>query len=193
MRLKLAAAAATLATALSGPAAAQMNVGVAVGNMIANNMARGRANTCKVLIGFDERSAVWKDDVQKLHGVTVETFWSLAKSDPKAASKMVVGGKKGGIKGLDGVVRHSGPMLLKGIDLLEGPFALVKFTYESLGHNARGVWQSADGATLQTVDFRLDGWGGGWNIHRIVISDAANAPPTPDKMCSMEKEALPLW
>lgn len=136
---------------------------------------------------------MWRDNVQKLHGVTLETFWSLAQSDPKAAVAMISGGKTGGIKGMDGVVRSVGPALLEGLAPQEGPFTLVKFTYEGLGQAARGVWKSADGTTLQTVDFRFNGWRGRWDIHRIVISDTQHAPLTPDTMCRMAKEAPPLW
>lgn len=195
MKLNFAAiaAVAALATALSGPASAQLtplDMATVIGASIGRDNGR---KPCTVLVTYEERSTVWRDNVHKLHGVTVETFWTLARTDPKAAVEMITGGKKGGIKGMDGVVRPVGPSLLEGLPLQEGPFTLVKFTYEGLGKAARGVWKSADGTTLQTVDFRFHGWRGQWDIHRIVISGVEHAPPTPDTMCSMAKEAPPLW
>lgn len=186
MNFKLVLAAVLCATMLMEPAAAATRYVTVV-------TFKKVRKPCTVQISYEERSAVWRDNVQKLHGVTLETFWGLAKTDPKAAAKMIVGGKKGGVRGMDGVVRPAGPAMLDGLPPPEGPFALVKFTYEGLGKEARGVWTSADGGTLQTIDFRFTGWRGSWEIHRIAISAPDRAVLTPDKMCDMSKEAPALW
>jgi len=195
---QLAATAILLATMLAAPtAAAQGLIPTVIGATIANQGRGG--DPCKDMVAFDQKPAEWHEAVRTSQGGKVEKFWALAKSDPKAASKMIAGGKAGGVKGPDGVVHPAGPSVLTGVTSLEGPFTLVKFTYEGLGQAGRGVWKSVDAEgheTLQTVDFRVNFWtwsGDPMVIERIAITDAEHAPETPDTMCSLKRDAPPLW
>lgn len=199
-RCEVAAAALLLAVMLAAPgvASAQGLIPTVIGATIANQRQGG--DPCKAMVPYDEwppeRQEVWRT----YYGRKIEAFWALTTSDPKSAAKLVRGGKTGGIKGEDGVVRPAGSQaVLDRVTPLTGPFTLVKLTLEGLGQATRGVWRSVDDEgreTLQTVDFKVNFWTMGSDamvIHRIAITDAEHAPVTPDTMCSMAREAPPLW
>jgi hypothetical protein len=154
---------------------------------------------CKHLVAFDNQPPERRELSRVRWGGRVDAFWALAKSDPKAASKLIRGDKTDGIKGADGALHPVGPDLLTGVTPLDGPFTLVKLTVEGEGRgDSRGVWKSADATgreVIQIVDFHI-----GWNnirrdplvIKRIQITDADHAPAVPDTICHMS-DALPLW
>lgn len=192
-----AATAAFLVVAMAAPANSQVLNDV-IAATISNQVGRG--DPCKNMVAFDKLPLEQQDLKRRIYGSKVDEFWALAKTDPKAAAKLVHGGKKGGLKGLDGVVRPAGSSsMLHGVVPLNGPYTMVKVTHEALGQASRGVWKSAavDGReVLQTVDFKVNFWTMGnypMVIHRIAITEVANAPVTPDVMCSMAREAPPLW
>jgi hypothetical protein len=158
----------------------------------------GQGGGCNNMVPFEKLPAERQEALATYYGGKIETLWTRVASDPRAAAKLVFGGKNGGLKSADGALRPANGALFEGVAPVSGPFTLVKLSVAGSGTGARGTWKStaSDGAEVfQTVDFKINDWklGDAMMIHRIAITDAAQAPPVPDTMCVLGKDAQPLW